>query len=197
MVIIGGGGFGYKYGMSTLWIGAANVLIGCTLAWIVLAKRIRKMTEETGAVTISEFLGKRYNSRALMIFSVAVIFLLLIIYNVSVVIGMANSIQVLMQMPYWSAVLISGLVIVFYVGIGGYLAVVWTSFIQAWIMLGALVMLTAVTLVKAGGFRAAVTGLAAIDPRYVSTPGASSRCRRLPASRSGASRWQLRSGLRA
>ena len=28
VVIIGGGGFGYKYGMATLWIGAANVLFG-------------------------------------------------------------------------------------------------------------------------------------------------------------------------
>ena len=65
-------------------------------------------------------------------------FLFLIIYNVSVVKGMANSFEVLMDLPYWGGVLISGLVIIFYVVLGGYMAVVWTSFIQAWVMIVAL-----------------------------------------------------------
>ncbi|HER43482.1 MAG TPA: hypothetical protein ENO08_03385 [Candidatus Eisenbacteria bacterium] len=37
VLIIGGGAFGYKYGMGTLWIGAINVLVGSTLCWIVLS----------------------------------------------------------------------------------------------------------------------------------------------------------------
>ena len=55
----------------------------------------------------------------------------LIIYNVSVLKGMANSFEVLMGMPYWGGVLLSGLVILFYTAVGGYLAVVWTGFVQA------------------------------------------------------------------
>ena len=38
VLIIGGGAFGYKYGMATVWIGAINVLVGCMLCWIVLGK---------------------------------------------------------------------------------------------------------------------------------------------------------------
>ncbi len=45
VLIIGGGAFGYKFGMSTIWIGAINVLVGCTLCWIVLGRRVREMTE--------------------------------------------------------------------------------------------------------------------------------------------------------
>ncbi len=171
VLIIGGGGFGYKYGLATLWIGASNVLIGCTLAWIVLGKRIRRMTEATGSMTISEFLGKRYQSRAVMMFSAAIIFLFLIIYNVSVIKGMANAIQVLVDIPYWGGVLISGLIIVFYVSAGGYLAVVWTSFIQAWIMIAGLFLLTLVALNRVGGLAAAVERLSAVDAGFVETPG--------------------------
>ena len=171
VLIIGGGGFGYKYGLATLWIGASNVLVGCTLAWIILGKRIRRMTEATGSMTISEFLGKRYKSRAVMMFSAAIIFLFLIIYNVSVIKGMANAIQVLVDVPYWGGVLISGLIIVFYVTVGGYLAVVWTSFIQAWIMIGGLIMLTLVALSRVGGLTAAVEKLSALDTGFVQTPG--------------------------
>lgn len=171
VLIIGGGGFGYRFGLATLWIGAANVLIGCMLAWILLGKRIRRLTEETDSMTISEFLGKRYGSPSVMIFSAAVIFLFLIIYNVSVVKGMANAIQVLMDVPYLAGVLISGIIIVFYVSVGGYFAVVWTSFIQAWIMIAGLLLLTGFTLHKVGGLRAAAQRLAAVDPGYVTTPG--------------------------
>jgi SSS family transporter len=171
VLIIGGGGFGYKFGLATLWIGATNVLIGCTLAWIILGKRIRRLTEETDSMTVSEFLGKRYRSPSIMVFSAAIIFLFLIIYNVSVVKGMANAIQVLMEVPYVAGVLISGIIIVFYVSIGGYFAVVWTSFIQAWIMIAGLLLLTAVTLSRVGGLSAAAQRLEAIDPGYVATPG--------------------------
>ncbi len=171
VLIIGGGAFGYKYGLATLWIGASNVLVGCALAWIVLGKRIRRMTEETGSMTISEFLGKRYRSRAVMMFSAAVIFLFLIIYNVSVIKGMANAIQVLIDIPYWGGVLISGLIIVFYVTVGGYLAVVWTSFIQAWIMIGGLILLALVALSRVGGLTSAVRQLRAADAGFVETPG--------------------------
>lgn len=171
VLIIGGGGFGYKFGMATLWIGASNVLIGCTLAWIILGKRIREMTEATNSMTISEFLGKRYRSPAVMIFSAAIIFLFLILYNVSIVKGMANAIQVLMDLPYAAGVLISGIVIIFYVAVGGYFAVVWTSFIQAWIMIAGLLLLTSVSLARIGGLTAAVDKLKSIDPGYVETPG--------------------------
>ncbi len=171
VVIIGGGGFGYRYGMATIWIGASNVLIGCTLAWIILGKRIRRMTEDLGAMTISEFIGKRYNSQAALVFSAAIISLFLVIYNVSVVKGMANAIEVLLAIDYWKAVLLSGLIIIFYVAIGGYLAVVWTSFVQAWIMIVSLVLLAWVTISKAGGLGVAVSKLESIDPGYVSTPG--------------------------
>ncbi|MGD9141060.1 MAG: hypothetical protein PVJ42_05920, partial [bacterium] len=121
--------------------------------------------------TISEFLGKRYGSRAIMMFSAAIIFLFLIIYNVSVVKGMANAIQVLVEIPYWGGVLVSGLIIVFYVTVGGYLAVVWTSFIQAWIMIGGLILLTLVALSRVGGMATAVERLSAMDAGFVSTPG--------------------------
>ncbi len=148
VLIIGGGAFGYKFGMATIWIGAINVLVGCTICWIVLGKRIRELTEKLGVRTMSGFFARRYRSPAAGLYSAAVIFLFLIIYNVSVVKGMANAFEVLMNLPYWAGVLLSGLVIIFYVVLGGYMAVVWTSFIQAWVMIVALLLLMFRTFLK-------------------------------------------------
>ena len=130
VVIIGGGAFGWKFGLSTLWVGAGNVLIGTTLAWIILGRRVRRFTENLDAMTLPGFFAGRYRSAEARIFSAAATALFLIIYNVSVLKGMANSFEVLMDLPYWAGVVISGVVILFYTAVGGYLAVVYTSFVQ-------------------------------------------------------------------
>ena len=171
VLIIGGGAFGYKFGMGTLWIGAINVLVGSTLCWIVLGRRVRAFSERMGVSTISGFFAKRYHSPEAGIFSAAIVFLFLILYNVSVVKGMANSFEVLMGLPYWGGVLLSGLVIIFYVVLGGYFAVVWTSFIQAWVMIFSLLILTFRTIQAVGGFSAGMTRLGEIGPGFIETPG--------------------------
>jgi SSS family transporter len=171
VVIIGGGAFGWKFGLSTLWIGATNVLVGSTLAWIVLGRRVRHFSERLGVTTLSGFFAERYESRSIRVFSAAVTGLFLIIYNVSVLKGMANAFEVLMNMPYIAGVLLSGVVILFYTALGGYLAVVWTSFLQALVMIGALFLLAIVSVQRAGGLTGLADRLAAIDPGLVHSPG--------------------------
>lgn len=171
VVIIGGGAFGWKYGLSTLWVGASNVLIGTTLAWIVLGKRIRLFTEKYEVMTLPGLFGARYASPSARIFSAATTGLFLIVYNVSVLKGMANSFEVLMDLPYWAGVVISGAVILFYTSLGGYLAVVWTSFVQGIVMICALLLLSWAALAHVGGMGELVSRLNEISPGLVHTPG--------------------------
>jgi SSS family solute:Na+ symporter len=171
VVIVGGGAFGYRFGMSTLWIAATNVLVGCTLVWIVLGRRLWQFTKRLDTMTIPGFIGRRYGSREAEVFSAAIIFVFMIIYNVSVLVGMGRIMEGLMGIPYTTSVLIAGLIILIYVCVGGYLAVVWTSFVQAWIMIFGLLLLAFATLHQVGGLTAASIRLAAIDPGFVETPG--------------------------
>jgi len=171
VVIVGGGAFGYRFGMSTLWVGASNVLIGCTLAWIVLGRRLWQFTKRLDTMTIPGFIGKRYGARDAEVFAAIIIFIFMIVYNVSVLVGMGKIMEGLMGIPYTSGVLVAGLIILIYVSIGGYLAVVWTSFVQAWIMIFGLLLLAFATLAKVGGLTAANIQLASIDPGLVTTPG--------------------------
>lgn len=172
VVIIGGGGFGYKYGMGTLWIGATNVLVGTLLAWIVLGKRTRKLTAKLHALTLPDLIGKRYHSPEAKLFAAFIIGLFLTVYSVSVLQGMGHSFSVLMDLPYIYGLLISGVVIIVYVALGGYLAVVWTGFFQAWVMIIALLALTIATIVRAGGLNQLFTRLSTIEGgRFVQTPG--------------------------
>ena len=172
VVIIGGGGFGYRFGMGTLWIAAINVLIGCTLSWIVLGRRIRRFTKRLGVMTIPGFLAERFRAPEARFIAAAVIALLLIIYNVSILKGMGNAFEGLMGMPYTLGVLLSAGIIVIYVSLGGYLAVVWTGFFQAWVMGAGLILLTVAALRAVGGLEAANVALASVDRGLVESPGA-------------------------
>ncbi len=171
VVIIGGGGFGYRYGMATLWIGAINVLVGCTLAWMVLGRRVRQLTGKLAATTVPGLLAERYRSREARFIAALVVTVFLIVYNVGILKGMGHVFEVLMGMPYWVGVLLSGAIIVVYVSLGGYLAVVWTGFLQAWVMGAGLILLTVAALKAVGGLTAANIALASIDPTLVQTPG--------------------------
>jgi len=172
VVIIGGGGFGYKYGMATLWIGATNVLVGTLLAWIVLGKRTRALTARLNAITLPDLFAKRYNSPESRFYSALVIGIFLVIYSVSVLQGMGHSFAVLMDLPYIYGLLMSGVIIIVYVALGGYLAVVWTGFFQAWIMILGLLILTVVSIGRGGGLNQLFLRLGAIDNgKYLQTPG--------------------------
>ncbi len=171
VLIIGGGGFGYQYGMATLWIGAVNVLVGCALAWIVLGKRVREFTSRLGTMSVPGFLAERFRAKEARILSAVVVSVFLIIYNVSVLQGMGRAFEVLMGIPYTYGVLLSGLIIIAYVSLGGYLAVVWTGFFQAWVMGVGLILLAVAALQAVGGLTAANVALAAVDPGLVETPG--------------------------
>ena len=61
------GQFGWKYGLSATWIGIGNALLGSLLAWIVLGRRTRVMTNHLSSATMPEFFSKRFESHSLKI----------------------------------------------------------------------------------------------------------------------------------
>jgi SSS family transporter len=171
VVIIGGGGFGYKYGMTTIWIGVINVLIGTALAWMVLGKRTRIFSVKLNALTLPELLKKCYKAPEMQLISAVITVIFLVIYNVSILKGMAHLLEGLLNISYLTGLLISSVVIIIYVFLGGYLAVVWTGFIQAWVMIGALLILTFATVSKVGGISLIFARLSEINERLITVPG--------------------------
>jgi SSS family solute:Na+ symporter len=83
------GKLGWGFGIGVLWIVVGNALIGTYLAWRVLANPTREMTVRLEALTMPDFLAKRYNSPGLRILAALIIFIFLAPYSASVYMGLS------------------------------------------------------------------------------------------------------------
>lgn len=165
------GQFGYKYGLASTWIGIGNALIGSLLAWVVLGRRTRIMTNHLSAATMPDYFGKRYNSNALRIAASAIAFVFLIPYTASVYNGLSRLFGMAFDIPYEVCVIVMAVLTCVYVILGGYMATAINDFIQGIIMLGGIVAVIAAVLNGRGGFMAAVRTLSEFESDAAVTMG--------------------------
>ena len=165
------GQFGYKYGLASTWIGIGNALIGSLLAWVVLGRRTRIMTNHLSAATMPDYFGKRYNSNALRIAASAIAFVFLIPYTASVYNGLSRLFGMAFDIPSEVCVIVMAVLTCVYVILGGYMATAINDFIQGIIMLGGIVAVIAAVLNGRGGFMAAVRALSEFESDAAVTMG--------------------------
>ena len=84
------GQFGWRYGLSSTWIGIGNAVIGSLLAWLVLARRTRLMTQRLQSRTMPDFFGSRYGSEQLRVVAAIIAFVFLIPYTAGVYMGIGR-----------------------------------------------------------------------------------------------------------
>ena len=84
------GQFGWKYGIAATWAGIGNALLGSFLAWTVLGRRTRIMTQHLNSATMPDFFGKRFDSDALKIAASVITFIFMIPYTASLYNGLSR-----------------------------------------------------------------------------------------------------------
>ena len=154
------GQFGWKYGLSSTWIGVGNAVIGSLLAWIVLGRRTKLMTQHIESRTMPDFFGTRFASQGLRIAASIIAFVFLIPYTAGVYKGISTLFEMGFGIPYEYCVVIMAVLTAVYVILGGYKATAMNDFIQGIIMLFGIVAVIAAVIASQGGLSAAVAELA-------------------------------------
>lgn len=153
------GQFGWNFGLASTWIGLGNAFIGSLLAWMVLGKRTRVMTQHLGSKTMPDFFEKRYESKNLKIVASIIVFLFLIPYTSSLYNGLSSLFNNVFSIPYWAIVVAMAILTGIYVIFGGYMATAINDFIQGIIMLVGIVVVIISVLNQNGGLVEAVKTL--------------------------------------
>ena len=166
------GQFGWKYGIAATWAGIGNALLGSLLAWAVLGRRTRVMTQHLDSATMPQFFESRFNSKALKLAASVVIFIFLIPYTASLYNGLSRLFGMAFDIDYSVCVIVMAVLTAIYVIAGGYMATAINDFIQGIIMLVGIVAVIAAVLKGHGGFMEALNGLGQVsDPAVSETPG--------------------------
>ena len=153
------GQFGWDFGLSSTWIGLGNAFIGSLLAWSVLGRRTRIMTQHLESKTMPDFFEKRYGSKKLKIIASVIVFIFLVPYTASLYNGLSSLFNNVFDLPYWVVVLVMAALTGLYVTFGGYMATAWSDFIQGIIMLVGIIAVTASIVNQNGGLLKAVEEL--------------------------------------
>lgn len=153
------GQFGWNFGLASTWIGLGNAFIGSLLAWVILGRRTRVMTQHLNSKTMPDFFQKRYNSKKLKTAASVIVFVFLIPYTASLYNGLSSLFDIAFDIPYWVCIVIMAVLTGIYVIFGGYMATAINDFIQGLIMLGGIVAVIIAVLNKNGGFMASTEKL--------------------------------------
>ncbi len=166
------GQFGWKYGIAATWAGLGNAFLGSLLAWAVLGRRTRVMTQHLNSATMPEFFGQRFESKPLKLAASAIIFIFLIPYTASLYNGLSRLFGMAFEIDYSVCVIVMAVLTGIYVIAGGYMATAINDFIQGIIMIFGIVAVIAAVLGSQGGFLAALDKLSAVsDPAVSTSPG--------------------------
>jgi SSS family solute:Na+ symporter len=158
---------GWLFGFNALWIALGNALIGALTAWLVLARRTRRMTQNLDAMTMPEFLQERYGAKHLKPVAASVIFFFLLPYSASVFKGLGHLFEAVFHIPYDVALLIMIAFTGVYLILGGYFAIAITDFIQGIIMFFGAIAMVAVLTGDGGGLTAMIDKVRESYPAHV------------------------------
>lgn len=156
------GQFGWKYGISSTWVGIGNALIGSLLAWVILGRRTRLMTQHLSSATMPEFFSNRFKSPSMKLIASAIVFVFLIPYTASLYNGLSRLFESAFGIDYMWCVIIMSIFTGIYVIAGGYMATAVNDFIQGIVMLAGIIVVIASVLNQNGGFMEAMRTLSGI-----------------------------------
>ena len=158
-LLMGLPGVAYWCGVAdAAWV-AIGLAIGTYFNWLVTSKRLRRYSiKANNAITLPEFFSNRFKEKKPVILMISALFILIFftVYAASCLVTCGKLFSTLFGAPYIIMMLVGALFVLVYTILGGFLAESASDFMQAIVMITALVVIVALCIFKAGGMSAVI-----------------------------------------
>ena len=165
----------FTYGLSAIWVGMACVM-GDAVGWLAVSRRLRRQTERLRALTLPEYLEKRFardDGYAVQLVATSAIMVFMLIYLWAQLVAAGKAMSAILDfVDYSEATLLAAVIIIVYTLLGGFRAVAWTDFVQGFMMLFALTALPLICLQSVGGWNGLLGHLAQVSAEMPGTASA-------------------------
>ena len=160
-------GYAYTQGLSAIWL-AIGWAIGDYLAWLLVFKRLRIVSETSDSETVPAFLAqKQPGDRWISIVSALITIFFLGTYAAAQLLAGSKALNSLFGWNYSWGIIIGAIIVVIYCFSGGIRASIWTDSVQTIVMIGALLMLLTYALFASGGVSDIYSSLRQTDANLV------------------------------
>ncbi|PKP46744.1 MAG: sodium:proline symporter, partial [Bacteroidetes bacterium HGW-Bacteroidetes-11] len=148
-LLLGLPGAALALGVVEVWT-ALGCLIGIFFYWYAVAEAIRLQSGKSNAITLPDVFANRFSRGSLIIRFTAMIIIIFFFtfYLAAQFNGAGKVLNVTFGIDPFTGMVAGAVVIILYTMLGGFSAVVWTDFVQALLMFGALVLLPVVGLIE-------------------------------------------------
>ena len=135
---------------------AIGLAAGTYLNWLFVAKRLRQYSAKVNAITVPDFLSRRFHDKSKLIETIGalVIVIFFVPYTASAFVACGKLFTNMFGWAYVPTMIVSAIVIVAYCTMGGFMAASITSLIQALMMSFALIVVLIFGIRTAGGWGA-------------------------------------------
>lgn len=147
--------------------GALSSAAAPWFCYILLGDRVRQVAARLKSVTLGDIIESRYG-KAASILSTCLMLVCLIPSVAGQLKAAGSAFQVLLNMPYMTAIIVFGAIVLIYTLLGGMFAVAWTDLVQGIIMVVGILIMVPVCLGKVGGLTAMNEAFAQINPQGAS-----------------------------
>jgi len=173
-LLIGLTGMGAIAGISTYWVVVGEVL-GVAISWFFMAKRFKRKTDEYKSITVPDYLVSHFKSKThfIRILSASVLSIFVIIYVSSQIDATGIAFESMLGMNYYHGAFLGFAIVLVYIFIGGFVAVVWSDLFQGLLMFFGLVLLPIVVFSSMDYSGSVIEGLHNIDPALTNIWGGS------------------------
>ena len=166
-LLLGLPGAAIAVGYGEIWA-VIGIISGIILSWFLIAERLRAETEKYEALTIPDYLQKKFNDTSGIIktYSSVIISVFFTFYVSAQFHGSGKILNTIFDIEPLYGISLSAVVIIVYTIMGGLLAVAWTDLVQGILMIGTLVILPIVGLIELSSFDLPIKELImSVDPQ--------------------------------
>ena len=164
-LLMGLPGLAYWTGLAEAGWTAIGLFIGTYLNWLIVSKRLRRYSERVDAITIPSFFSRRFHEKNNLILIISSLFIIVFftVYAGQCLASCGKLFVNLFDLGYHEMMILAAVFVLLYTFLGGFLAESASDFMQAVVMVVALVSILTLSIANAGGLDAVIANARSID----------------------------------
>lgn len=167
-LVLGLSGMAYTLGAGAVWAIVGYISVEA-LQFVFIGKRLRTETQKMNSITLLDYFETRFNDKNSIIRIIGSIIITIFItaYVAAQFNAGAKTLTAALDISFITSLIISGLLILIYMVLGGFVAVAYNDVIRSIIMLIGLVVLPVFAIIQSGGFETIIILISNLNPEYL------------------------------